>query len=265
MATSLYCTLSATVGSIQVSLLEGKNKLAVALELLKLDSVQSRVLSALASIQPEHDYEGTQKRRQPRLRGAGARFMVLNSQNRSVFASRDLEMAEFRSEIRSGRQLLDLKAVPTSERRRLTNALRHNPGGKLKAIIPPIPPRAQPKSNKQYDPQDKVKALLDEVAKEVSKLRLPPEESKQLTYAACQIARSLGREQALDLVFEISLLQFTCILDQLTGEVTDVDDPADASLLCKELNESPDGMLMLNGKPTGRYRYKTVKPFDLGD
>ena len=235
-------------------------KWALALELIKLESVASRVQSAMASMPAEHDYKGTKPRRQPRIKGAGAPFLVVNNDQRAVKATTDHELAEFTSSNYGGRTLLDLRELSRWNRRKLANALRANLGG-TKAQMPAIEPKAIPKPSKPADPQAKLNELLSDIRHEVALLKLPEQTSIEVTNAAANVARVAGWNSASELLLEIKMLMYTDVKDLLTGDVESFDNAEDAAEYKTLMNEAPGGVLEYasDGEPL-RFRFTTVRP-----
>lgn len=248
------------------------DRLKLASELLKLDSVQSRVQSALATVTPQHRYHPSPVKAK---RGSMKRFIVLDQEQRAKFITQDPDDAHDMAENRN-RNVLDLKHVDPYRRQKLSSVLKMPvAGSRFEAPEPRQIPWHEPKP-------DEMTELLSEIRKEVQKLGLPEETATEVLHATCRVARAAGRSAALDMLIEIDLLLYTAVLDTMTGEIEHYENAQEAGGRSRELNESPDGMLMvcncshvhigecgINGcqctelqpeKPSGKYRYKTVKP-----
>jgi hypothetical protein len=232
--------------------------LAHAAELLKLASTRERVEALLASFNtPEHRYDPSPVR-PGNARGSGKPFLVLNRENRALYATQDQDQARFYASLSNGRKVLNLKPLPAYQRAQLSNILAM-PVSNTSAHPPA--PRVEP-FREHRDKIQEIEELLAEIKNEVAKLALPPTQYKELLSVAVNLALAAGREAALDLIFEISLLAYTWVWDLVENKlVAEFDTASEAGEFVRQLHESPDGMIYSpkDGKPTGRYRFTTVK------
>lgn len=232
-----------------------------AIELLKLDSVQSRVQSALESITPHHRYDQTPLRTKTIPGAAHKRLLVISNEGKALWATNDFELAHAHLANYTSHRVIDMRNVQS--RAKVASALATDIHNSTRAISPdPPPPKAPRKATKPYDQNALDVELAAEVRREVFALELPEDQQQTLLAIAVDIARKAGREPAMELIFEVGLLQYTAVFDNLDGQIIAwLDSPSDATELCKSLNDSPDGMILDHlGKPSGRMRFKTVKP-----
>jgi hypothetical protein len=254
-----------------------QSKKQIANELLKLDYFEARAKRAIQSIRewarwqqdkPDPQLEEWREKRikraieNPRMRGAGSEYLVLNAQGRSVYATNQRDLAEGMADNRIGSKLLDLNELSSYRRRVITNALRSNVG-RTKAIVPPVPPAPAPKQSTPADPNQKLIEMLSEVRRRVLELAKEGHwdhtKQRKVMQAAGEMAITAGFEVTTDWLFEIGLLDYRDVYDYLTGEVTHFDSADEASAWSWNQNQSPDGMLRNDKGQALHYRYKVQK------